>query len=75
MQSADILDDYEQLPHEAKQQVADFIAFMKSKHQVGNKQKPKISNSTAGSFGSIHVTRSATLEEMDAAIMQEGGRL
>lgn len=63
------LQTYETLPDEAQQQVIDFIEFMKSKHKakqakVATKDKQK----TKGSFQSIHVTRSVSLEEMDDAI-------
>nr|CAA6829044.1 MAG: Unknown protein [uncultured Thiotrichaceae bacterium] len=76
MLPAETLNDYEHLPKEAKQQVVDFIEFMKSKYKTTS--TPVSSDSqlaSKGSFHSIHVTRSVSLEEMDEAIADGASRL
>lgn len=72
----EISHDYEQLPLEARQQVIDFIEFLKSKYPRSSElditEKP---SKKFSAFGSIHVTRSVSLEEMDEAIAEGASRL
>lgn len=63
------LKDYEALPEEAQQQVANFIEFMKYKHEAKKvRVLPKNRQKTKDSFQTIHVTHSVSPEEMDEAI-------
>lgn len=77
MLPTEISHDYEQLPLEAKQQVVDFIEFLKSKYpktsELDITEIP--SKKLSSTFGSIHVTRSVSLEEMDEAIAEGASRL
>ena len=68
-----VLQDFETLPPDAQRQIIDFIAFIKSRYQIG---KDKLSKSnTEKSFGVIKVKKRVTLEQMDEAIRQRGGTL
>lgn len=76
MLPAKALEDYEQLPDEARKQVIDFIGFMKLRYGSEKKLSPHPdSHSGKGSFGTIHVERSVSLEDMEEAIAREGSRL
>lgn len=73
MLPAKALEDYEQLPAEAKRQVIDFIEFMKWRYL--REQKSKAIASIEGSFGLLKTNRSVSLEEMEEAIARQGSRL
>lgn len=75
MLPAQALEDYKQLPNEAQQQVLEFIEFMKFKYQPNPRRPAANVPLSKGAFGSIHVTRSVSLEEMEDAIAQQGSRL
>lgn len=65
--------DFEVLPPEAKQQVVDFVAFMKARYAKDGKAAEK--DSIESSFGIIKVDRAVTLEQMDEAVRRMGGEL
>ena len=73
MLPAKALENYEQLPAEAKQQVIDFIEFIKERYPQG--QKNKTITSIEDSFGLLKTDRSVSLEEIDEAIKKQGGTL
>lgn len=66
------LDDFNALPPDAKQQVLDFIAFIKQRYQTSVK-KTHLRNDS--SFGAIKAKRRVTLEQMDEAVREGGSAL
>lgn len=76
MLPAEILQSYDELPNEAQRQVLDFIAFMRSRYKTGADSGLSADEQRAeGSFNSICVPHSVSLEEMDDAIVQGASRL
>jgi imidazolonepropionase-like amidohydrolase len=67
-----ILEDFNALPPDAKQQVLDFIAFIKQRYPTPVKKTHLRKDS---SFGAIKAKRRVTLEQMDEAIRTGGGSL
>ena len=68
MTLASVLQELEALPPEAQSQVIDFIAFIKARYK--KKQAKKREEKDDFGFGSIKVTKSISLDEMDKAIAQ-----
>ena len=68
MTLASLLKELEALPPEAQSQVIDFIAFIKARYK--KKQAKKREEKDDFGFGSIKVTKSISLDEMDKAIAQ-----
>ncbi len=68
MTLASVLQELEALPPEAQSQVIDFIAFIKARYK--KKQAKKREEKDDLGFGSIKVTKSISLDEMDKAIAQ-----
>lgn len=64
--------DFDALPPHAKQQVLDFIAFIKSRYQPTTKKTGLTPDS---SFGAIKVKRRVSLEQMEQAIRKAGSTL
>jgi hypothetical protein len=68
-------DDFEVLPPEAKQQVVDFVAFMKERYARESESKSVDKADIESSFGIVKVNKHVTLEQMDEAVSRMGGEL